>query len=1763
MVALRRSPLTTSTQSAGRRVRRAEPFGSSAAGTMRRLRTHWLGTTALVGIGVLGLAIPRPSLANPTGGHVVTGSAQIIDVNGQLLDVTQKSGYAVIDWGSFSIGSGQTTAFFQPGSDAFTLNRVLGSDPSIIAGNLDANGNVILVNQSGILFSKGSQIDVGGLIATTSDIANQSFMKGALDFDMAPRNPGAMVVNQGNISVRQAGFAALVAPGVANSGTITAKLGKVVLAGAETYTLDPYGDGLISFNVTSQVSRVPASVNGQPATALVSNTGQITADGGHILLTADAMGGIINDLVDAGGTLQAQSVGAQTGKVDISALGSGTVAVNGAIKVDGDQPGQVGGTVKVTGRNVVVGSTARITTTGTNGGGKVEIGGGLHGGDSSLANALTTSVDTGATINASALSFGNGGTVSIWSTDTTSFAGTVFVNGGSAYGNGGYVETSGHNLLATGGFVDALSPHGQAGTWLLDPENITIATGGTDGLNQGFTTNPSASVTIDPGTINTAEANIFLQANNNITVQNAVDIATKGVGLEIEAGKSILINADITLNDGYFVGIFCGPEAEKADRSQGQGVFSMSQGTSITTGGGYVDISLGDTAGIFGGGGTANVGDMTIASINTLGSLNGTILINDNPANISGAAGNLFVTGNVTSGGDVAFSSVGTATLDGTVNAGANNIFIYGNSIVENTGASISAAGLLLSSNASETMQQENDVGILASYNLGPGIFTNTGSFSIGNVSVTVSIFGNQPQTLSGRGLTYSGNFQIESANDIDVDSPIADSLKGGTFELDAGRSIVLNSSISTTDGNVSVYANDPNAPFLTSRAPGQAELLMSNGSEITTDGGNALLVMWTYGGGGPSFAGNMTIGTIDTMSSAATSGGSVTIYDNLGVDEGSIFLNGPITAGADSAFYAATVLTIDGKVDVGSNDVYLQSGGLLNETGNGAVSAGGLLSFSTGITDLQGANAVGVLAATSLQGLAFNDTVALTIGNLTFSGQTGSGVSAGGDAALVAGGTLTLAGPVAVGQHNLRLDASAGDIIEDTGGTITAAGLVAQSAGMIALLETNQVGVLAASASGDNASYGDIAFNNGEALTIGSVKVAPPSLGASLTGLQAGFDSELLADGTLTLTASVSVGDRYLRLETASGDIVEAKGGTITAGGLLVQSAGMIDLQGGNQVEGLAAQSGTGLAFNNLPVLSIDPEDVYGATMNGIAAGADSAIVSEGVYLQAPVDVRGHNLELVAKSPSYYVEEAAGGAITAAGLLVQSAGMIDLAGANAVGVLAASASGNSSIGSFVFNDGQPLTIGSVAVGSPSLGTKLSGITAVGDSAVVADGTLTLASSVNLAGHNLLLDTRSGNINQGNEGYITAAGLVAESAGTIDLQAANEIDTFAANSTGGLAFNNGQALTVGSVTVGSPSLGTTLSGITAGADSALVVDGTLTLAARLDGGSNLRLETLAGDIVEGTGDVIIARSLIVDAAGAVDLMQANQVETLAGRANTGFAFYDSGPSLALTTLSVRSPGLGGTADGVQSTTGSVLVDAPYGKIQLAANVSAATDIALSGGSIAEPAQTAVMLNAPISILDVSGSVYSPSQPPPALLAGDTLQAYLQAYAVSLPQNTPKPPNATISLPDLRTSGNSQSLVLVESGATMTGNLTVGNLGLISLGSNPGSANLSGSVQGDSSQDAAMLGRVYILSDGATMNPGFLFNSCPLGSVACSDVVTTIAPVPPLVALGEPTLPSETLRPLIAGRPTDDLRSKRREVDDVDVERVNTGREDEE
>ncbi|TWH51617.1 filamentous hemagglutinin N-terminal domain-containing protein [Sporomusa sp. KB1] len=492
--------------------------------------------------------------ANPTGGTVTTGSGTISS-SGTTTTITQTTDKLGINWQSFSIGSGETVNFIQPGTSSIALNRVIGNDASAIYGTLTANGKVFLINPNGILFAPGAKVDVGGLVASTLDLSDSDFQAGKYKFTGRDGTIGT-VVNQGTITAANGGYVALLGPQVANEGIIVAQQGTVALGAGQAITLDMDGDGLLNLAVDK------AAIN-----ASAANHNLIQADGGQVIMAASAAGDLAGTVVNNSGIIQAHSVSNVNGKIILDGGTNGTVVSSGTLDASGKNAGETGGTVKVLGNTVTLADGAKVNVSGAKGGGTALIGGNYQG-KGTEQNATTTTVAATATINADALTSGDGGQVVVWANDTTNYYGTISAKGGSVSGNGGSAEVSGKQTLLYKGYTNLLAPNGTTGTLLLDPGEYTISTDATSGnvYNATDLANQLTSANITLQTDGTGTGNITvaapvswssgnsltLQADNDINV-NANITNTGSGGVTLKADKDVNVNATITTGSGNVV----------------------------------------------------------------------------------------------------------------------------------------------------------------------------------------------------------------------------------------------------------------------------------------------------------------------------------------------------------------------------------------------------------------------------------------------------------------------------------------------------------------------------------------------------------------------------------------------------------------------------------------------------------------------------------------------------------------------------------------------------------------------------------------------------------------------------------------------------------------------------------------------------------------------------------------------------------------------------------------------------------------------------------------------------------------------------------------------------------------------------------------------------------------------------------------------------------------------------------------------------------
>jgi filamentous hemagglutinin family protein len=441
-----------------------------------------------------------PAVANPLGGVVAAGTASISSPTAGQTKIDETSEDVVIDWSSFDIGAGQTTQFAQPNAQAIAVNRIGGSAPSQIMGNLDANGRVVLIDANGMVFGKGSQVNVGSLVATTTGGADSDVLTGKFT---QSGNQRASIVNQGTINAGQGGFVALVAPHVSNSGTVSAKLGTVALGGATQFTVDFAGDGLVSFAAQGKGS------------ASVTNSGALA--GANVSLTARAAEGVATGVVNTTGMIIARGAREQGGTIVLDAGNGGDVAV----------------------------SNANLNASGANGGGKVTIGG---------WNQSSVTIDKASIIDASATNSGNGGSIK-------TSAQTLAIGGMIDAGKGGYWLVDPVNLMVDRSAATTIDNSLDAGTnitlWTTahgtSGPGVASSGSGDIVIGSALTWSTTAKLTLD------AYHSIIIDAPVNVTGKGRLSMLTNhgstGGDLSFDSGNITFQNlaSKLSIDDANYI----------------------------------------------------------------------------------------------------------------------------------------------------------------------------------------------------------------------------------------------------------------------------------------------------------------------------------------------------------------------------------------------------------------------------------------------------------------------------------------------------------------------------------------------------------------------------------------------------------------------------------------------------------------------------------------------------------------------------------------------------------------------------------------------------------------------------------------------------------------------------------------------------------------------------------------------------------------------------------------------------------------------------------------------------------------------------------------------------------------------------------------------------------------------------------------------------------------------------------------------------------
>ncbi|MEK9627604.1 MAG: filamentous hemagglutinin N-terminal domain-containing protein, partial [Nitrospinota bacterium] len=1036
--------------------------------------------------------VPAFAFALPTDPTVQAGSVTFNQTDPNTLHVLQSTNKAIIDWQTFNIQANEATHFQMPSSDSFNLSRVTGGVGSEIFGTLTSNGNLMLLNPNGILFGANSKIDVGGLVATTSNISNADFMAGNYKFDI-PSSINRTVINRGTINVAQGGLLAFVAPGVENSGIINAQLGQVSLASGKTFTLDLYGDKLVSLGVGSKVLDQVIGPDGQPVSSLLKNGGSIHANGGTVFLEVNAARDVVDNVINMDGLIEAQTAVQENGEIILYGGDEGLVNVTGTLDASGKEAGQTGGEVQILGEWVALLENAFVDVSGDLGGGTALIGGDYQG-KGLVPTSEKTYFHSTAFVTADALSSGDGGKVILWADDATYFYGGISAIGGAQSGNGGFVETSGKKFLDFDGNVDVAALNGEAGTVLLDPLSITILSG-VDSNSTGFTAgsdiselfaddsgnntilNPDASGSFDGIS---AGSKIILQATDFITVGNDFVLATatgsSNVNLVMQAGGAININANLTLDGTGTLHLEADSVHSSLGAADGTGAINIAAGQTITTAGGAVTL-IGADFGIVGSiaGGSSNIAIAESVSSTSLalGSASGSLLSDTELDNIA-------TTGTLTIGQATTAGSDGAGTGASTLTSGA-----------------ITTDGLTLSQN----------LALISNSTVDLGASTLTGNFSVTSTggaitdSGALAITGTTTISASGQNVTLdtaTNNFQgavsVTGANVTLVDAGAIDlgaSTVSGTYAVTA-----------TAGGNIT----DSGVLNIT----GASTFTVANGQSVTLDSAS-------------------TFGTVAFAASAGTIA-DVTINDSNAFDLAALTLTGNLSVTAGGAVTQSGALTIPGTTTVSASGQDVT----LSNTSNNFTGAVGITGADVSVVDagalVLGASTVsGTYAATATAGGDITNTGALAItGAATFTAANGQSITVanasnnfGSTIAFSSGGTLLNVSVLDTTTIDLAALSVSGTLTVSSGGDITQSGALT---------------VTGTSSFTSTGTDNDITLNTTTNALTGAVSLATTGTTGNAT----------LDNGTTALN---------LGTVTINGDLSVTSGGGITDSGVITVS--------------------------------------------------------------------------------------------------------------------------------------------------------------------------------------------------------------------------------------------------------------------------------------------------------------------------------------------------------------------------------------------------------------------------------------------------------------------------------------------------------------------------------------------------------------------------------------------------------------------------------
>ena len=596
------------------------------------------------------------------------------------------------------------------------------------------------------------------------------------------------------------------------------------------------------------------------------------------------------------------------------------------------------------------------------------------------------------------------------------------------------------------------------GTFLVPVDGtIYVVSSSTNPNALNFSFLPSANFTVDNSYLASVlggGTNVTLQANNDITISNDITVTGGSGSLTLDAGRSILDNANITTNGGNLTLLANEPTSAgtvNANRDAGTAVITMAGGTSISAGGGTVDIELMTGTGLT----NHASGDITLNTV----SGSSITAVNRN-------SGNMDLNGQLTASGS------GNAIV---VAAGGNFDNAYGSSVLNLTGSgrwvvysTQSSADTNGASSLSPTQTiYSNSYGTLApssittpTYNATQNtwVYGITGTTNVGTITITAEgqtvTYGTGPNTNAILNTTYacsgSGCSDISGLPGLSITTGM-----GGVTTSTSG-----NYNVGTWTGDIADALGTLtfNAGF-TGTFNFVAGTLTVNKLGLTISG---LTASKTYDGadtGGITIGGSATLNTPITNDNIGVnaSGAAGTFADpNAGTGNKTVNFSGYALSGTDAGDYSLSQPSITtgtvstraitlaagnqsetyGSIALGTSDFSLTSGTYasgqaatgvtLAATDINSLGTSGSGNDNVGTWKISESNATGTggFTASNYNVTYTPGTLTITPLGLTISGLTASKTYDGADTGgITIGGSATLNTPIT--NDNVGVNAS------------------------------------------------------------------------------------------------------------------------------------------------------------------------------------------------------------------------------------------------------------------------------------------------------------------------------------------------------------------------------------------------------------------------------------------------------------------------------------------------------------------------------------------------------------------------------------------------------------------------------------------------------------------------------------------------------------------------------------------------------------------